>query len=209
MTRIPRMAYLIRLIRGMRGEPTMTSLIRTAPPAVAPVELSDLEAYLRIDPDSEDTLLGQLLDAALGPVEDFLRRQLITASWTRTLDAFPAEEFIELERPPLQSITSFKYVDADGVTQDVDAAIYSADVASDPGRIVLGYGESWPGARGQLDAVTIVYVAGYGDAAADVPERYKLALKYLVSQYYTHRLEPGRIDEGLRNLLGRRNFSFA
>jgi len=185
------------------------SLTQTTPPAVAPVELSDLEDYLRIDPDSEDTLLAQLLDAALGPVEDFLRRQLITATWTKTLDAFPAEEFLALERPPLQSVTSFQYVDLDGVTQDVDSAVYSVDTSSDPGRIVLEYDQSWPYARAQIDAVTIVYVAGYGDAAGDVPERYKLGLKYLVSQYYAHRLEAGHIDDGLRNLLGGRNFAFA
>jgi uncharacterized phiE125 gp8 family phage protein len=35
--------------------------------------------------------------------------------------------------------------------------------------------------------VTVTFIAGYGDTAADVPERFKQAIKLLVGHWHEHR----------------------
>jgi hypothetical protein len=91
--------------------------------------------------------------------------------------------FAELERltqAPVQSIVDVRYLDANGVEQVLDAAVYeSGNVDADVlrPRIRLAFGKSWPAARsrrrrpGQRDVgYTVAPKPGHpGDAAADQP----------------------------------------
>jgi uncharacterized phiE125 gp8 family phage protein len=57
---------------------------------------------------------------------------------------------------------------------------------SEPGRIVLAYGKSWPSTYDEIQAVQIRFVCGYA-TAADVPAEIKLAILLKVAQLYEHR----------------------
>lgn len=95
-------------------------LVLVTAPALEPLERSDVKDHLRITATDEHDLLDAMIVAARRYAEDIgTHRQLLTATWRRTLDHFPA--VIELPRPPLQAVTSIKYVDSNGTIQTLGA----------------------------------------------------------------------------------------
>lgn len=166
----------------------MTGLRLHTPPAVEPISVEEAKSHARIDIDADDTLLGDYIAAAREWAERYTRRQFCTATWEWTLDRFPCSSLQALlaPRPPLASVSEIRYVDQDGATQVWDAGEYQVDARSEPGRILPAYGHTWPATRAQLAAVTITFVAGYGDAD-DVPQALRTAVRMLVSHQYETR----------------------
>jgi len=156
-------------------------------PAIEPVTLAQAKAHLRFDSTDENDLITTLISVARRKIEQWEWRAHITQTWTLKLDAFPKEDVIYLPRPPLQSVSSVKYLDGDGVLQTVDSGDYDVDSTSEPGRLKPAYGEVWPTPRTQMGAVTICFVAGYGDAATDVPEQTRQAILLLVGHLFRNR----------------------
>lgn len=155
------------------------------PPASEPVSLDEAKSQLRVDGDEENDFITGLIVAAREYFEETAWRALITQTWRLSLASWPDE--IELPRAPLQSVTFIKYKNSAGVQATVDSSIYLVDTESEPGRIVLASGKSWPSEElYQVNPVQITYVAGYGDAAA-VPERMKQAIKLLIGHWYENR----------------------
>lgn len=132
-----------------------------------------------------DPELNRLIKSARQVCENLSRRAFITQTLELVLNAFPSNE-IDLPRPRLQSVTSIKYLDSDGVEQTLSASGYVVDTDSEPGRVYLAYGESWPTTRDIQNAVRIRYVAGYGAASA-VPESLKQFMLTLIAQAYEYR----------------------
>jgi uncharacterized phiE125 gp8 family phage protein len=154
-------------------------------PADEPLTLVEAKDHLRLEIGDDDPQVEAAILGARQWVEEHCWRGLVTQTWELILDAFPGEDEIALPKGNLTSISSITYVDGDGATQTLAPTEYQADTASEPGRVHLPYGKSWPGTRCQWDAVKIRYVVGW--AAADVPGPIKNALKLLVSQLYEHR----------------------
>ncbi len=156
--------------------------------ASEPVTRTEAKAHLRVDFSDDDDLIDNLITAAREYCEAFTNRRFITETKTYKLDVFPAGDLIELPCAPVQSpITSIAYVDVNGTTQTFSSASYSLRNDRAKGEVVLGYGYSWPTTRDQPAAVTITYVAGYGDLTTDVPEAIRAAIKLLVADMYEHR----------------------
>lgn len=156
-------------------------------PAAEPVSTTEIKSHLRIDFAGEDTLLASYLLAARETCELESRRAFITQTLKLYLEAWPAGDCLQLPRPPLQSVTSIAYTDSDGNAGTMSASDYIVDGASEPGRIVLGHGKSWPSTTLRPGpSIVITYVAGYGDAE-DVPQRYKQAIQLLAGHYYENR----------------------
>jgi uncharacterized phiE125 gp8 family phage protein len=160
-------------------------LVLVEPPVSEPVTLAQQKVHARIARDDEDSLVNGYLRAARLYAETFQRRQLLTATWRLTLDAFPA--CITLPLPPLQTVDSITYVDADGATQTLAPAAYLVDSSREPGRIVPAYGQCWPRTRCQPNAVSVTFTAGYGALPTDVPETTRQAIKLLAGHYYENR----------------------
>lgn len=157
-------------------------------PTVEPLSAAEVKSHIRVDDATDDTLIGDYIEAARNWIEAYTRRQIITASWVCYLDAFPDDTFVKLAYPPLQSITSLKYYDTAGTLQGPWAAAnYSVDIASIPGRVHLAYGISWPATRDIPNAVQITFKAGYGDAATSVPEAIRTAMRQLIGHWYERR----------------------
>lgn len=167
--------------------------LKTAPVKRA-MTLSSLKDQLYIvADDSYDTHLLTLIDSATLYVEQYLCRKLISQTWYAYLDKWPEGDAIEVPFGDLQSITSVKYTDTDEVQSTLSSADYLVDTDSVPGRIVLGYGESWPTVTlSPRNPIEIEFVTGYGDADTDIPATIKHAMKMLCSQHYEHR-EPQEI----------------
>lgn len=165
------------------------SLLLLIAPAVKPLSLTELRSHLRIAPTdtTDDAYITTLLESATEQAEIVTGRAFITQTLKLVRDGFPGSGIISLERPPLQSVTSIKYLDTTGVQQTLSTDVYSADIISSPGRIILKAGQSWPSTADQENAVEIEYVAGYGDDAADVPAPLRHGIRALVAHWYSNR----------------------
>lgn len=179
------------------------ALSLTTGPASEPISLTEAKAQLRLEISADDDLVTDLIQGAREAVEDITKRQLITATWKLTLDAFPAE--IVLPLPPLQSVSSIKYYDTDGNQQTLSSSLYSVDTQSQPGRITPAYGESWPDTRTINNAVEVNFVAGYGDAGSDVPMKIRQAMLLYITWGYEDReamkMKPRAIDDLLSHYI--------
>ena len=159
-------------------------------PANEPAALADVKLHLRVDGAADDAYIMALITAVRETVEDETRRALITQTWDLVMDRFPPGNEIKVPFPPLQSVTSIKYTDDSEVENTMPAADYIVDVDSLPGRIVLKSSARWPNASLRAAAgVRIQFVAGYGDAAADVPKKIIQAMYLMIGHYYEHREE--------------------
>jgi uncharacterized phiE125 gp8 family phage protein len=138
---------------------------------------------------TEDDLLTALVTAARQYVEAVTRRALITQTWDKNLNCWPHHNYIQIPHGQLQSVTSVKYTDSDGTVNTMTAtAEYLVDAVSEPGRVVLPYGESWPSFTPYtVNPITIRYVCGYGSTAASVPSAIRTAIKMTVEDMFEHR----------------------
>ncbi len=160
----------------------------TTVPVIEPVTLTEAKEHFRYDSDAANPTISAMIAAARRRIEWLEWRSHITQTITLKLDAFPSDpDIIYLPRPRLQSITSIQYVDAAGDTQTVPAANYDIDTTSEPGRVNPSYGNTWPVPRIEMNAVTIVYVAGYGAERSDVPEDTRMAIKMLAKHLWDNR----------------------
>lgn len=165
------------------------------PPEVEPVTLEQAKAHLRLDGDADDDYVSALITAARERVELFLRRALITRTFEYTLDGFPPSpariyttSVIDLPKPPLQSIESIRYIDTAGNVRTLAPEDYQADTSSNEiGRVALAWNRFWPITRSSINSVVIEFTAGYGDAAADVPQAIKQGILIEVSNLYENR----------------------
>ena len=164
------------------------SLVVATPAAILPVTVAEAKTHLRIDHSDEDTLLTGYLTAARERCELVARRTFVATTYDLHLDAWPSGGVIRLPRPPLASVTGVYYTDEDGTETEFDSLNYVVDVAGEPGKVVLRYSATWPSVTLQeVNGVRVRFVAGYGDEATDVPQRYCQAILLLAGHYYENR----------------------
>lgn len=167
----------------------MTSKL-IVPPTVEPVALDEMKNHARIDHDGDDALIASLITAARQWAEQYTRRAFIAQTYQMTLDAEDAHDrSIRLAYPPLIAVNSVELVDEADVATTLGAENYFVDTMSEPGRLVWKSIAPWPIALREVNGIVIEYVAGYGDAAGDVPEAIKLAIKQIAAHWYEHRGE--------------------
>ena len=156
-------------------------------PAAEPVSTSEAKAHLRVDTTADDTYIGTLITVARQNVESHLRRSLITQTWEVVLDAFPAG-VIRLPKPPLASVTSIKYTDDEGNESTYSSDNYVVDSDTEPGRVVLKSGQTWPAVTlAAANGVRVRYVAGYGAAGSNVPQAIRQAILLVIGSLYENR----------------------
>jgi uncharacterized phiE125 gp8 family phage protein len=168
----------------------MALRLETAP-AIEPITLADLKNDIKVDSDLEfdDLLIGSLLTAARKWVENTARRALVTQSWALWLDDWPADDWIAVPRPPIQSVDSIKYYDNSDNEYTLSSSVYQVDTISEPGRVVLRSGQAWPSSieLRPANAVAVNFTAGYGGDETAIPEEYKQAIRLLVGHWYENR----------------------
>lgn len=161
----------------------------TTPPAIEPVTAAECKLFARIDGNSEDSLIENFISATRAATELYLRRALINQTITLYLDTWPpAEDFVSLPRPPLVSVSSISTIDEDGTATTYDTDNYYVDTYSDPGRIIIKSGATAPSNVDRYHSgYKIIYVAGYGSAASDVPILIREGIKLWVAIAYEDR----------------------
>lgn len=167
----------------------MIAVLKTAP-AKYPVTLKEAKEHLNITlgwTDDDLSIIGHI-KVATQKTEKFLRRKLITQTWYTYYDSWPCGDSIYLPFGKLQSVTSVKYTDTDGNQTEWSTDEYNTDIYSDPGRVILEYGYSWPqSSLHPQNPIVIEFVCGYGDAGSDVEDSIKHAIKLMIDDLYNHR----------------------
>lgn len=163
-------------------------------PNALPVSINDFKnhARVRIDTTTEDEYIKSIILAAAGAIDGrdgWLGRALITQTWKLTMDIWPNGRTINLHLPPLDSVTSVKYYDANNTLQTFDASNYNVITTTEPGQIELVDGASWPSTYNRSDAIFIEFVCGYGGSHVQIPERIKQYIKIHAGELYMNREE--------------------
>ena len=156
-------------------------------PTVEPVSLAEAKVHCRVDITDDDAYITGLITAARSRLETIARPQLamITQTWELLLDDWPWGDTVELRPYPLQSVTSVKYTDSAGAETTYSAGNYLVDAYSEPGRLRLKTGSSWPSATlRELNGVAIRFVAGFGAAGTAVDMQLRQAILLLVAHWY-------------------------
>jgi uncharacterized phiE125 gp8 family phage protein len=184
----------------------MVNMKLNTAPAEEPITLAQAKLHLRVDiaPETspattnpDDLLIAGLITAARRWCELVQNRAYVSQIWDLYLDAFPAENYIELPIPPLLAVVALYYKDSAGAVQVVsfmdpsgtalvETDDFIVDLTHDPGRLVLKNGKAWPPALNEVQAVRVEFIAGYG-TAADVPQIVKSAICLKLSDLYENR----------------------
>jgi len=175
----------------------MLAPVRTAAPATTPITLAEAKAHLRVTTSDDDTIIGGLVQAATDRLDAWygiLGRALVTQTWRVDFSEFDYADHYHLPFGPVQSVTSVAYWDVDNVDTVFSSSNYTLHHEDQGYFIRLSNSASWPSLYERVDAVRITFVAGYGAAAA-VPEPIKIAIKFMVAQWYS----PIRKDPTLRS----------
>lgn len=172
--------------------------------ATEPVTTAEAKLHLRVDVSDDDALIGGLITAAREFAEHYTGRAFAPQTLEMALDRFPVyeDDCIDLDLPPVATITSVKYTDATGTEQTIAGSAYSLSLYGDSRRIAPTYGVYWPTTQDVPDAVRIRYVTGY----TTLPKAAKAGLLLLIGHLYENRqavstLSLEEIPMGARSLL--------
>jgi uncharacterized phiE125 gp8 family phage protein len=124
--------------------------------------------------------LETLRDAAVEKTQRDVRRQFVSCGLRQ--DACSFEDSKTLWFGPATSITKVEYLDSDGTKQLLDPSIYELDAGR--GQMRLSYGKQFPDVAQDDSAVSVHYVAGYGNGSDCVPRSLKQAALLLVASWY-------------------------
>lgn len=163
-------------------------LSAVTPPSELPLTRDEVKERLDIDHGDDDIKIDGLIAVAVQFMDGrdgALNRCLITQTWDEKFERFEACKPFKLALSPVQSVTSVKYFDPDGVEQTVSSADY--EVEDDGDLWFLRAFAGWPNVdRRRTYPITVRYVVGFGDAG-DVPQLLKEALMVHVGALYESR----------------------
>jgi len=142
-----------------------------------PISLKEAKDHLRVSTNDDDLMIKNLITAATAQAENYTWRSLTTQTWDIFFDTFSD---YEIPLGQLQSVTTIKYYDSDDVQQTLASTVYDVDINTDPGKISLAYGQSWPSVYDKPNAIEVRVVCGY----TTTPEAIKSAIKVNVEMLY-------------------------
>jgi uncharacterized phiE125 gp8 family phage protein len=161
----------------------MPAILLSAP-AVEPVSLDEARAFLRVEHNDDDEVIAALAAGSRIPAEAQTKRALITQSWRITADSWPQDGRLTILPAPLQALTAARVYDLNGNAQTIDVQAFVADL----GASALVFAPWALPAPGRLAAgIELDVTVGYGDAAIDVPEPLRQAIRLLTAHWYDNR----------------------
>lgn len=182
----------------------MAGLTVSVEPTQEPVTLQEVKEYLRLEDSVDERNLQPMAETARRYAEEYMNRALMSQTLILYLDTFSEKydplwegvkegpymnfykDYIRLPKPPVASVTSvITYDDADTATTFA-ASKYYVDTASEPAKIVLRTGESFPTALRVANAIKVTYVTG-ATSPYSVPEPIRLGVLQHIAYLYEHR----------------------
>jgi uncharacterized phiE125 gp8 family phage protein len=169
--------------------------------------IADLAASPTVEPP-DMPYIRELTKAAVAAIDGpngRLGRCLLTQSWKLLADCFLPDIILPL--PPVQNVTTVRYIDANAAWQTLDSSAYRLlGVGSWAAELCPAYGTSWPITHAQPECVEITFTTGYGDTMEKVPGQILQAARLLTAHWYLERnpvsfSTPAEIPFGIKNLL--------
>lgn len=157
----------------------------TTAPKLEPITLQEARDHLRVDGSDDDGVIAAAIVAAREFVENYTSRPLVTQTRTGYLSTL--EGCVALSAN-LQSVSSIKYIDCDGVQQTLATSEYRVDTKGLVGSVSPAFGKAWPSVRNVSNSVEIEFVCGYGGQSA-VPCAIKQAMLLLIGDFFEMREE--------------------
>lgn len=176
------------------------------PPTAYPVTLEEAKGHLNLFDNAWDAIVRSKIASATEYCQGRIsgNRTLMPTVYDGILPGWDGAQ-IELPLPPLASVDSVKYFDADNAEQTLDSANYSVITPTgDPGFIEMILGETFPPTYTRPDAVTFRFTAGYATAAL-VPATMREAVLQMTAHLFANRTSEitGTIVAGFANGIDR------
>ena len=172
------------------------------PPAVEPINIVDVRKFIRVNFTTDDQIIETLMKSARDWMERYLRRALITQTIRLDLDWGPA--WVELPRPPLQSVVSVECVGLNGAIFTADPASYY--VIPEARLIGLQPSSVWP-VHITPAGWRCTFIAGYGDTPDTIPSQIISSMWNIVAAMYDNRGDLSSAIDMTREVLRRRRRS--
>jgi len=99
-------------------------LLTTTDVTVEPILAADVKAWLSLDTDSQNTMLGSIAKAARLKIERLTGKAICERVLDYTIE-MPVYGVLELPYPPIISITTVKLIASDGTSTTAPATDYS------------------------------------------------------------------------------------
>lgn len=158
-------------------------------PTTKVVSVTDIKSHLRIDSSDEDALLGLYIDAATEMAEHYCNRHFITHEYELYFSSVVTQASLifpdcalkkEGSNEPINWINEFGNLE-----KSANAYI---DAYSNPSIAYLNSNFTTPKLKeDSANSFWIKFKTGFGDAATDVPDAIKQAIKLIVSDMYYFR----------------------
>ena len=165
-------------------------LTETVPAAVTPVMLSDFSAHLRLaygfpDDGAEDALLDLYLRNAAAAIEARTGLALIRRGFLLRLGTWDRDGQAVLPVGPVEAIAGIRFVRGADVI-DVAAGSWTLGPGTVRQRVTAAGGGPLP-AIPEAHIAELVFDAGFGPDASDVPGDLRQAVMLLAADYYERR----------------------
>jgi uncharacterized phiE125 gp8 family phage protein len=163
------------------------SAVRTIDAEVEPVELDEAKVHLNFDLNEhdQDGAVDRWLKAARQRVEKDTGLALLPQTWRATVEQFPSyRQSLYLPVYPVQSISSFTYVDRDGAETDLVVSPDNFILSSTgrPAQLGLIDTATWPTDARKFHPGTLEFVAGW-PTPNDVPNEIVMAILKLIGDF--------------------------
>lgn len=167
-----------------------SQLFRAVPPTVEPVTVAEAKAQLRILHNEDDADLEFMIQVGREWAEDFCNTSFLYQSWVAQFSGWPEilDRTVLLPRPPLSVVELVRYRDSDDewveLSEETD---YVVDEIEGSIRFRSAFG--FPVlSQDRVNPLEVVFRAGHGDVAEDVPLRLRQAVRlFVASNYSTNR----------------------
>lgn len=183
-------------------------------PAVEPLDLATAKNYLKVDGNNDDALITDIIIAARMNAESYTKRAFINQDWRIWLNEWPSSPSgrwydsnvqqlpkslttgrgeIQIPIAPLVTTIMVRTWDQNNVATVVDALNYRSisytGAYAQRGVLKPISTQTWPTGTvlRNIDPIEIIFTAGYGATANDVPAPIKQAILYDVAEIYEQR----------------------
>lgn len=171
----------------------MLRLKLITPPTIEPVTAELAGTYARVnDLDADRETLELMVSTAREQAEQ-RGRVFLTQTWEAAYDYADLRRdgrfrsSLELPLAPVQSVATVTVYDEDSVGTVLTAGEDYEFEDGEPGTIAWLSTSNFPTELRRLRTVVVRFVAGYGDAAEDIPASVRMALLKIVSTLYEYR----------------------
>lgn len=166
----------------------MPTKVITAP-TYEPISAADVAEYIRVDDLAQDELLLEgMITAARQYLEQYLSRPIATQTLEEAMTGWANPIVLDSS---LQSVTSIKYLDLNGVEQTLASNQYLVDTYSEPAQITPAYNVEFPELYAVPNNVKVRYVAGYTSGGSPdlfpMPKPLRFAMMLIIGDLYANR----------------------